>query len=368
MLRLSLNVSLRIKAFEFDSGVRGGEAPVCAVAAGVAIELPTADRGIECLGPAKSPLSETLSREQAEFHFRHVEPRSILRSVHQAESTSEPSGSFRIEGLVQAGRAVRVQVVAHERHGFRLRIIHLEQASNLFRPISPSPAVTAAHAAPTGNRVIEQDQRANSVSFIFVIDPLWSARLHRQRCDQIGEDSGERPHPCKSTGASCRTPPGRRRELLPFSQRTGPDPFPGCRSVAPPRLNVVFFRQLRTVSRQIDSTICSRASSSQSSCKVHRSRPLGGKLQQRVTSWASAFPSNFPGTGGRGLRWIAVAPSRTNCWRIRTTCRSRKIDDLGNVPIRPATLPVGLIRHQQDPRPPQLGRAHALLPANRLEL
>jgi hypothetical protein len=46
----------------------------------------------------------------------------------------------------------------------------------------------------------------------------------------------------------------------------------------------------------------------------------------------------------------------------------RKIDDLGNVPIRPATLPVGLIRHQQDPRPPQLGRAHALLPANRLEL
>ena len=42
-------------------------------------------------------------------------------------------------------------------------------------------------------------------------------------------------------------------------------------------------------------------------------------------------------------------PNTNTKYKVRLSQAQRKIDDLGDVPIRPATLPVGLIRHQQDP-------------------
>ena len=59
-----------------------------------------------------------------------------------------------------------------------------------------------------------------------------------------------------------------------------------------PRLDLVFFSTLRTVSWEIERTIRRRFNSSHSICSVHRARPAGGSLQAMAINCASPSPSS----------------------------------------------------------------------------
>src|SRR5262249_14019391 len=106
----------------------------------------------------------------------------------------------------------------------------------------------------------------------------------------------------------------------------GDEPRPvllrNAKPLAAPRLQPIFFRHCRTVSRHTLVTTCNRHNSSTNSCNVQRVRPSGGVEQHSVTRRASAAPSNLGGSdeGFRGLRFTAgVKPSTTNRRRMRIT-------------------------------------------------
>ena len=112
---LSSDVRLWVQGFEFDSGVGGGESPVGSVTEDVAIGLPVGDGRVEFLGRCEAALTEALAGQDAQFHLGHIEPTAILGSEDQSQATTQPTGSFGVKGLIQAGVIVCVEVVANQR-------------------------------------------------------------------------------------------------------------------------------------------------------------------------------------------------------------------------------------------------------------
>src|SRR5262249_8963131 len=100
----------------------------------------------------------------------------------------------------------------------------------------------------------------------------------------------------------------------------------GLRRDAPllpqPRLDLVFWSVLRTVSGQIDSTTFNSTSLSASISSVQATRPRGAVEQARAINRASPTPSSFRSRLGLScfLRARAASsPCSTNRWRTRST-------------------------------------------------
>src|SRR5262249_47753791 len=73
------------------------------------------------------------------------------------------------------------------------------------------------------------------------------------------------------------------------------------------RLDLVFFRVLRTDSSLIASTTLSSTSRSASNCRVQRWRPWGGSEQASATSIAASLPWSFGAAPGRGCSLSAAS-------------------------------------------------------------
>ena len=81
---LSLFVSQRVEAFEFDSGVGGRELPFGSEGLFVAGRLPGCDRRFHRCGTLKAA-ADTLPGEDAQFHFSHVQPTAVAGGVNEAK-------------------------------------------------------------------------------------------------------------------------------------------------------------------------------------------------------------------------------------------------------------------------------------------
>ena len=125
-----------------------------------------------------------------------------------------------------------------------------------------------------------------------------------------------------------------------------------------PRLELVFFSTLRTVSWDIERTTRRRFNSSHSICRVHRARPAGGSLQAMATNRASPSPSSTVAPLAAPL--AAYQRSRQ---AVLHTALTHLLDRLSSDPHLLHYLSVGLSRsvfplvcQQQDPRiPPPVG-------------
>ena len=102
--------------------------PVGAGAGRVASGLPGADGRIHLVSTGEA-LAQALAGEDAQFDLRHVEPAAVLRCMHQPQAASQPTGGLGIEGVIQAGDVVRVEVVAHQRDTLRIGIVLIQQVS-----------------------------------------------------------------------------------------------------------------------------------------------------------------------------------------------------------------------------------------------
>src|SRR5580658_9158866 len=172
---LSLNGRHWIKALEFDSGVGGGEAPICSELFVVAVALPGRDLFVH-LRSTVEPTVDALTAQDAQFHLRHVEPAAVAGSMDQVDFLAQSVCRGGIEGGIEAGDVVRVEVVADQRDEFRLGIIFVNQVFNFLRPIDPHAAFAAGHAPPTLDRIEKQEERANANPLVVVIFPTGLAR------------------------------------------------------------------------------------------------------------------------------------------------------------------------------------------------
>ena len=70
--------------------------------------------------PALDPAIQALAVQRTELQFRNVQPAPVFRRVHQVDAVVQQPTSFgRRERGVERVTAVGVQVVAHQRDGFR---------------------------------------------------------------------------------------------------------------------------------------------------------------------------------------------------------------------------------------------------------
>jgi hypothetical protein len=106
----SLLVGYGVQAFQFDSGICGRELSVGSEVLFVALMLPGGHLAVHFLHAVK-PAADALSGQNAELHLRHVQPTAVTRRMHHPQPARESMSRLCIEGRVQAGDVVRVEVV-----------------------------------------------------------------------------------------------------------------------------------------------------------------------------------------------------------------------------------------------------------------
>ena len=65
---------------------------------------------------ASSPMRQTGTRQNGEFHLGHIEPTAVLGRVVKFQPLGVASLLWR-EGFIERGRFVRIEIVCPARHG-----------------------------------------------------------------------------------------------------------------------------------------------------------------------------------------------------------------------------------------------------------
>jgi hypothetical protein len=97
VVHLLIDVRHWIERFQFDSRVGRRESPICSAASFVPLALPSGDCGVHGCGGGEAPRAQALTREQAQFHFGHVQPTAVLGRVNQADPTRQAMRRFSVE-------------------------------------------------------------------------------------------------------------------------------------------------------------------------------------------------------------------------------------------------------------------------------
>lgn len=100
--------------FKFGPCIFGGELPVDVGLLPIACVLPGFGFLRQCLFVGNST-SQALSRQDIQFDFGHVEPATMFQRVDDLDPIDDSASFLRREGFVQRAKAVRVEVIHHER-------------------------------------------------------------------------------------------------------------------------------------------------------------------------------------------------------------------------------------------------------------
>src|SRR5258708_24423044 len=304
---------------EFDPGVGRCEAPIHPTGARVPPLLPGADFVDERLF-VRDPTIQALAAQDTQLDLGHVQPAPVLGRVMNLQLVGQALRLRRSEGLIERGRAVRIQLIHDQHDGFRLGIAYVDQILDGVRPIDPGALVGHLDPPLTAQGLVEDEQIGHAVAAVFGIEARGLPRLNRERqprlADQLFADlvhAHQRMLGILRAGVHLQ-------HILHV-----PDEVPvrfgwNAPLFFQPRLEFVFFKVRRTVSYETVSTYSSSTILSASRCKVHRACPSGGGPQTRATRWASWRPSNVCKRegAGRGSR-AASRPSSTPRRRTRST-------------------------------------------------
>src|SRR5262249_37778794 len=144
----SLNV--RVKLFQFYSGVLGFELPVDAPLSLIPVDSPShRTAGHFCL--VGDAISQRLPRQDAQFRFRHVQPAPMFGGMNYLQFPRQPHRFLRLKGLIQGTQVMRIEVVADQGNHFSLPITRMvHQAPHLFCPIPHRPPCRHLNVTPAG--------------------------------------------------------------------------------------------------------------------------------------------------------------------------------------------------------------------------
>ena len=163
--------------FEFDAGVRGGEAPVDTGGSGVAGSLPS------CRGPDQPlwvfhALIQALPGEDGEFDLGHVQPGAVFGRVMDFQPLGQAAGFLGWVSRVQAGDAVGVESVeyGHDLLGGRIKLI----AARFDNGGEVRARALLAHKdmPPPGQRSTDHEESRRALAFILTVHPFNAAGAH----------------------------------------------------------------------------------------------------------------------------------------------------------------------------------------------
>src|SRR5262245_55183409 len=246
----------------------------------------------------------------------------MLGRVVPLDPVQQPPRLRGREGFVQAGPVVRVQIVLHQADLLRLGVMHVHQLPHAQGIVLARPPRAHPDMPPAAQGLTHQQLVADPLAFVRIVHlntatpPARPSHLAKQLLARLVEaDHGVVPIVRQQVGLDhiLHTP-----DILGVGVRRD---APGFND---PRLDVVFFSALRTVSMPTRSTRPRTTSSSASSCRVQWQRPWGGSLQASSTRRCSTFPLTLTLSGRSGCRRRSRAqssPSVTSCWRTRETVR-----------------------------------------------
>lgn len=178
--------SVWIEVVEFVASVGSFHSPCRGTGFLITSCLPRLDFRGHC-GDARKAAVQTLTSQNAQFHFRHVQPTSIHWGVNDSQATCQSMSGRSIERMIQTGDVVGVQIVANEGDNLCMRIVDFKQCPNLFSPVLTCSTFTSTHAPPATQRVKEHEQRPHSFAFVMMVLFAWLPRSHRQgRIDITG--------------------------------------------------------------------------------------------------------------------------------------------------------------------------------------
>lgn len=106
-----------------------GKAPLDAAFLSVPARLPSVDFGGEDGTIRQAPI-KTLTIENADFYFSHIEPTGVLWSVVEDDTTQQGLRFLDPKNLLEAFSEVRIEVVQHKMNVARFGINVFEQVSN----------------------------------------------------------------------------------------------------------------------------------------------------------------------------------------------------------------------------------------------
>src|SRR6266700_3313899 len=157
-----------IEAFKFDARIRRTKLPIDRADLLVAMVLPALHLPTKFLDSG-NVVSQALPRQHTEFNLRDVQP------------VREGLGLFPRKDFVERGGRVRIEVVHHDHHLARFRIVFFQHLLHEQRPIFLRAVLSYFEGAFACQRLIGNEQIGAAFFFITVVFPRNLSRLGRLR-------------------------------------------------------------------------------------------------------------------------------------------------------------------------------------------
>src|SRR5499427_10298551 len=264
------------------------------------------------------PPVQTLSSQDTQFDFGHIQPTAVLGCVMPFELFQNAPRFCGGKGCIERGGFVRVQVVHHETNHLGFWIADIDQPAHLLGKVQHRPLRSDGNMPPARLRFTEHKEVARPVALVFIVIARWRAGFGGQR------------HTCLRNQllAGFIKVDLRARGIIGLLVEVehvlhGGDKLGAHVWQAPllflPGLKFVFLSTCRTVSRAIDGAKPNSTTLSAKSRRVQCACPSGAGVHATAIKCASCLPVSFRRAPGRGASSSAPRFVSTNRWRVRAT-------------------------------------------------
>lgn len=127
-----------------------------------------------------SPI-ETLSFENTNLDFSHVQPAPTLRSVVELEAIEVGLCLIWREELIEASRLVRIELIHHNPDAVRIRVVYVCEFDHPIDPLCRASLLGDFDGYPSGQRLSGDVESVFPVAFVPVIDTSDRSRSPRER-------------------------------------------------------------------------------------------------------------------------------------------------------------------------------------------
>lgn len=115
---------------ELDAGIRSRKSPFDPDPLLVTGAFPSFDFRAQRLLVSDEP-AQALSFEDADFALGRIQPAPVLRREVKLQALAQTQRFRQLEGRVEAGRTMGVEVVHHQADALRLRVMHVHELLHL---------------------------------------------------------------------------------------------------------------------------------------------------------------------------------------------------------------------------------------------
>ncbi len=92
----------------------------------ITVGFPGGDFALE-QGLGRNPLIQTLTRQDSQFGFHHIEPTAVLGRVMKLDALDQAPGFDRCKGFIEGRGRVNIQVVHDQPNAFGVREVNIDQ-------------------------------------------------------------------------------------------------------------------------------------------------------------------------------------------------------------------------------------------------